>query len=143
MAANSVTLSSLVTTENGALSDVTFTFENRSGKIAWDFTGGVTGSGLFSNASVYGDSVISNDKNSRPVTAIEDTFVFTFSNLDDSLKYNLVGGWDSNNANFETIWSADGQSFQTNPAGAVGYGSLTDLATDGNGNLVITVTGSN
>lgn len=129
---------------DGDATGTSFTFENSSGQIAWDFTGGVTGPTPFTNSTVYGDGIISNDASGRTVAATTDTFIFTFSDLDDELTYDLSGGWDSNNGNFEAIWSADGKSFQTAPAGAAnaGYGTIAGLETDGSGNLVITVTGS-
>jgi len=65
--------------------------------------------------------------------------VLTFSGLDDSLTYDLTGGFDSNNNNFNAIWQADGQTFTTATVGNVGYGTLNNLQTDGSGNLVINI----
>lgn len=118
---------------------------NNSGQIAWDFPNGTEGDGnVLNHASVFGDGIISNDAASRPVAAVTDFFTLTFSGLDDALTYDLVGGFDSDNANFEAVWTAAGGSFQTDPAGApgAGYGTLTGLTTDGSGNLQITVSGS-
>lgn len=135
-------------TTGGGNSGITFTFENSSGQIAWDFSGGADGDGGLidtAGSGVWGDGVISNDAAARTVAALTDTFQFTFAGLDDDLTYDLTGGWDSNNANFEAIWTADGQSFTTAPAGSAnaGFGTIAGLETDGSGNLVITVTGSN
>ena len=146
---NTEELTSLLSTGGSAVPNVTFTFENSSGQIAFDFTtSGQVGEGLFTDATVFGDAIISNDSpnTGRPVEANEDTFILTFSNLNDSLDYNIVGGWSqltaqgAPNNNFNAVWSADGQSFTTN-ANTTGYGSLSGLSTDGAGNLVITVTG--
>ncbi|MGJ8653771.1 MAG: PEP-CTERM sorting domain-containing protein [Opitutaceae bacterium] len=139
---------SLVDTDNVIVSGVSFTFLNSSGQIAWDFSGGADGDGDLIDAAgstVWGDGIISNDAASRTVVHTTDTFVFTFAGLDDSLTYDLTGGWDSNNANFETIWSADGKSFTTDPNGAAnaGFGTIVGLETDGSGNLEIIVSGTN
>ena len=135
----------VLNTSNIIVPDVSFSFTNSSGQIAWDFgTAGNAGIGLFTDSTVYGDSIISNDKTGtpfRPVQSGTDTFVFTFAGLNDALSYELVGGWSHGNGNFEANWSADGQSFNTLIAPGNGYGSLTGLETDGSGNLVITVTG--
>ena len=77
--------------------------------------------------------------------------LFTFTGLDDSLTYDLTGGYDGANANFDSIWSFDSSStgitttqndsiasFLSEPGS--GYGSVTSLQTDGSGNLVIQVT---
>ena len=144
---NAVTLSTLSTIDGSAVAGVDFTFENSSGEIAFDFSGGAQGNGgLISDTTVFGDGIISNDQpnSGRTVEANVDTFIFTFSGLDDSLTYDLAAGWDSNNPNFNALWSADGQSFTTNTGNnntAVGYDSLTGLTTDGLGNLEIIQTG--
>lgn len=67
-----VTLSSLVDTANDAVSGVEFSVSNATGQIAWDFSGGTAGGNtnetIITDASVYGDGLISNDKWNRPVT---------------------------------------------------------------------------
>ena len=71
--------------------------------------------------------------------------VFTFSGLDDSLAYEVTGGYlhSNPNNNFNATWDIDGQSATTaNESGLpdAGYITLTNLSTDGAGNLEITVT---
>ena len=71
--------------------------------------------------------------------------VFTFSGLDDSLAYEVTGGYlhSNPNDNFNATWDIDGQSATTaNTSGMpdAGYITLTNLSTDGAGNLEITVT---
>ncbi|VGO13210.1 Arylsulfatase [Pontiella desulfatans] len=66
-------------------------------------------------------------------------FVLTFSGLDPALAYDLTGGYDNDNDNFNAIWQADGQSYTTDSDGGTGYGTLTGLKTDGSSNLVIYV----
>ena len=73
--------------------------------------------------------------------------MFTFSGLDDSLTYEVTGGYlhAPANANFNTTWDIDGQSATTDNVSGLpdaGYITLTNLATDGSGNLSITVTRS-
>lgn len=139
-----VVLSSLIDTGNNPVSGVEFSVSNATGQIAWDFSGGLAGGNpvetIITNESVYSDGLISNDKASRPVVAGDDYFVFTFTGLDDGLLYDLVGGWDNNNGNFNTVWTADGQSLTMYPQ-YKSFKTFEGIGTDGNGNLVITVTG--
>ena len=65
----------------------------------------------------------------------------TFSGLDDALNYDLVigSGFIATATNVDTTWSADGQSDTTDHGvGADAYVTLSNLETDGSGNLVIT-----
>ncbi|VGO13212.1 hypothetical protein PDESU_01766 [Pontiella desulfatans] len=144
-----ITNSSLVDIENAPVSGVEFILQN-AGQIAWDYgLGGVgelgtDGDGaLITNASVFADALICNDASGRILTAGVDFMYFTFTGLDDSLVYDLSAGFDRDNANFDVLWSADGQSAQTANTGAAGAGyvNLTGLGTDGSGNLVISATG--
>ena len=71
--------------------------------------------------------------------------VFSFSGLDDSLAYEVTGGYlhSTPNDNFNTTWDIDGQSATTANTSEMpdaGYVTLTNLSTDGAGNLEITVT---
>jgi len=136
---------SLVDTMGNALS-VGFSVTNNSGHATGraTITNGVGGAGLLSDSTIYSDSIISNDTGSNRLTdgtvspLTRGHLVLTFSGLDDSLTYNLTGGWDSNNSNFDAIWTSDGETAVTNSAGN-GFVTLTDLSTDGSGNLAIYV----
>ncbi len=146
--AGTVVLGNLNSTD-GAATGSTFTFQNNSGQIAFDFTvDSNVGNGSFINHASVLDAIISNDASGagRVVEAGTDTFLFTFSGLDDSLTYTLEGGYDRviTNNGFDAVWSADGQSFATGSNGSDGdgYGALTGLRTDGSGNLAISVTGT-
>lgn len=144
LAANGVVgLASLVDIDNAPVAGVGFSLSNATGQIAWDFSNATTeGAGLMTDVSVHGDALISNSASGRTLPAGA-KFVLTFTGLDDSLFYDLTGGWDHNNLNFNATWAADGQSVVSSPTNSVvgaGYVTLTGLSTDGNGNLVITVT---
>ncbi|MEP2775699.1 MAG: PQQ-dependent sugar dehydrogenase [Luteolibacter sp.] len=141
----------LIDTSGAAVAGVGFSVKNLTGDDTGEATVvGLQGtaSGPFSNASIYADSLISNDSGTTGRLTSGDSvidgsgdrahFVLTFTGLNDGLRYNLIGGYDQNHANFNAIWQADGQEFTTDNDG-VGFGSLSGLATDGNGNLVIHV----
>ncbi|MEP4077179.1 PQQ-dependent sugar dehydrogenase [Haloferula sp.] len=134
----------LINTAGGTLTDVGFTVTNLSGQDSGRATvTGEEGFGSMADATIYGDSIISNSTGSNPLSA-GGNLVLTFTGLDDALTYKLTGGYDQNNDNFDATWEADGKSFTTdgNLSGSIGYDSLTGLSTDGSGNLVITVTRS-
>ena len=132
----------LITTGNSTVTNVTLTVTNNSGQNTSraDVTNGSTGPAPFDDATIFSDSILSND---QPNTAELDdgaNLVLTFSGLDDSLNYELTGGLDGANANFDSTWDVDGQSFLSAPGADTGYQTLSNLSTDGSGNLVITVT---
>lgn len=131
----------LIDTQGDQLTNVGFTVTNNSGQATAraDVTG-LEGSGQMSDVSIYGDSIISNNTGGNPLDA-SGNLVLTFTGLDDSLTYNLTGGYDQNNDNFNATWEADGKSFTTDNS-ATGFDTLSGLSTDGSGNLVITVTRS-
>ena len=94
--------------------------------------------------AVWDDALISNSQGNPPNLNANSHFLLTFTGLDDSLLYNLEGGFDNEaanggNNNFAARWTADGQTFTTLPRNGTGYGSLSGLVTDGSGNLVIRV----
>ncbi|MCP5537934.1 MAG: sulfatase-like hydrolase/transferase [Akkermansiaceae bacterium] len=139
----------LVDTAGGSVTGVGFSVTNRSGQDTGRATGnnGSQGAGLMTDSTIYSDWIISNDADGARLTGGDTVIdgsgdrghlVLTFTGLDDSLSYNLTGGFDNNNANFNAIWQADGQTFTTDASG-VGYGTLSGLNTDGSGNLVIHV----
>lgn len=139
---------SLIDTTGAAVTGVGFSVTNNSGDASFELGGGLEGSGLLNDSTIYSDGLISNDnKDGRLAdgdivmdgSGDRGHFVLTFSGLDDALSYDLSGGWDNNNSNFDAIWQADGQSFTTAGEAGGGYGSLSALKTDGNGNLVIHV----
>ena len=149
VAANAVlTNNSLVDITGASMTGIEFVLTNAD-QISWDFglggtggAGGVSGGGLITNQSVYADALICNDAKNRVLVSGVDFMYFTFTGLDDSLTYNLSGGWDNNSGNFDATWAADGKSVTTDVNGSGGgYASLTGLSTDGSGNLVVSVTG--
>lgn len=88
------------------------------------------------NSTVYADGLISN-------TGGSDTITLTFTGLDDSLEYDLVGGLsrESNPANFGTRWTIDGVDAQsTDGSASGGYVEFKGLSTTSPGTLVITLT---
>ena len=133
---------------------VGLTVENQTGQNTSraDVTNGSTGPSPFDVATIYNDSLISNNQGGAPL----DTggyFVLTFTGLDDSMTYNLTGGYDGANANFNSTWSFDSSSAGiTNTqndtvasflaATGAGYHTVEGLQTDGSGNLKIQVTRS-
>ena len=140
---------SLIDTNGSALASVGFSLTNNTGQDTTraNVTNGAEGDGTaITNSTLYEDSYISNNQGAAPLDPIGTAnIVVTISGLDDSLTYDLVGGFDNNNGNFDAEWSADGQAITTDPAGAAGagYASFTGLSTDGSGNLAITVTRTN
>ncbi|MEE9366110.1 MAG: hypothetical protein V3W44_05425, partial [Dehalococcoidales bacterium] len=70
------------------------------------------------------------------------TITLTFSGLDDSLTYdlNIGGGFTQAGDDGNTLYQADGQSFTSqHDDGALAWGNLNGLSTDGSSSLVITV----
>lgn len=130
----------LIDTTGANISTLDFTVENQSGQNTSrnNVTNGTTGPAPFNDSTIFQDSIISNNQGTAPLVT-GGFLVFTFTGLDDSLAYDLTGGYDGNNANFDSTWSAGGQSFVSAP-GANAYQSLNGLSTDGSGNLAITVT---
>ena len=59
--------------------------------------------------------------------------------------YSVTGGGAFNNNNFDTVWTAGDVSATTDSVSATGgeFVTLSDLATDGSGNLSVTVTRAN
>ena len=138
---------------DGSTTTVGFSVANNSGKDS-GLTGvdGSVGPAPFDDPSIaldnYGAANVGNA--ARPdggTLAADGNFVFTFSGLDDSLSYEVTGGYlhSTPSDNFNTTWDIDGQSATTaNTSGLpdAGYITLSDLSTDGSGNLEITVTRS-
>ena len=134
------TSTQLVDFTNTAVTGVGFTITNSTGQNTSraNVTNGTAGPAPFNNSTVFQDSLISNNQGVAPL-ATGGFFTLTFSGLDDSIEYDLTGGYDGNNANFDSILSADGQTQPFAP-GANNYVTLSGLQTDGSGNLAITVT---
>ncbi|WP_372808950.1 hypothetical protein, partial [Pontiella sp.] len=130
----------LIDTGGNAVSGVVFSVQNHTGQATGRATSspGTEGAGLMTDSTVYSDWLLSNSTSGEPLDP-GGYFILTFTGLDDRLAYDLTGGFDSDNDNFDAIWSADGQSFTTDTTGDVGYGTLEGLTTDGSGNLAVTV----
>lgn len=71
--------------------------------------------------------------------------VLTFTGLLDNQLYDLTGGGGFNNDNFNTVWTSGTTSAVTDSDSTTGgeFVTLSDLATDGTGNLSVTVTRNN
>ena len=138
---------------DGTTTDVGFSVTNNSGKAS-GLTGidGAPGPAPFDDPTIgvdnYGGANVGNDSRADAGLLLEDgNFVFTFSGLDDSLGYEVTGGYlhGTANDNFNTTWDISGQSattFNTSGLPDAGYITLSDLNTNGAGNLEITVTKS-
>jgi len=130
----------LIDTDGDDVSGVTFRVTNQTGQFTGRAT--VSGSGgafLMNTASIFGDSIISNNTASNQLDN-NGFLTLRFDGLNDSLTYNLRGGFDSNNGNFDATWSSGGVSATTNPAGGNGFITLSNLSTNGSGRLEIRVT---
>ena len=137
----------------GGTTSVGFSVTNNSGKAS-GLTGvaGTPGPAPFDDATIgvdnFGAANVGNLNRPDGGPLNDDgNFVFTFSGLDDNLAYEVTGGYLQlpENANFNTTWDIDGQSATTDGLSGMpdaGYITLTNLATDGSGNLAITVTRS-
>ena len=104
----------------------------------------------FNDTSIYSDSygaanVGNMDRADFGLLTEESNIVLTFTGLDDELSYNVTGGGAFNSNNFDTVWTAGDVSATTDSVSATGgeFVTLSDLATDGSGNLSVTVTRAN
>lgn len=131
----------LIDSTGATVTGVDFIVGNESGQNTSraNVTNGSTGPTPFDDATIFNDSIISNNQGAAPL-ASGGFLTFTFTGLDDSLRYNVTGGYDGSNTNFDSIWSAGAQSFLSTPGASTSYQTLSDLQTDGSGELVITVT---
>ena len=142
----------LVNGDGDPVTSVGFTVTNNLGKASG--LTGVTGSAgpapfdLTIGTDTYGAANVGN--NARPdfgTLTNASNLVFTFSGLGDDLTYDVTGGYLQNpaNDNFNAGWESNGQSATTaNESGLpdAGYVTLSELSTDGGGNLEITVSRS-
>ena len=128
---------SLIDLEGNTLAGISFSLTNDTGQDTTraNVTSGQNGDGnLIVDASVFEDSYISNNQAAAPLDA-DANFVLTFSGLDDSLTYDLSGGFANGNGNFDANWTVGGQTLLAAP----GYVGFENLSTDGSGNLEIVV----
>ena len=124
-----------------------FTVENQTGQSTSraNVTNGTTGPAPFDDSTVFQDSIISNNQGAAPLDP-NGYFNLTFSGLDDTLVYDLTGGFDGNNANFDSILSAGAGAGTVAGGGLLfapgtnNYVTLSGLETDGSGNLTVAVT---
>ncbi|BDS07218.1 hypothetical protein NT6N_22580 [Oceaniferula spumae] len=154
--ASSAFVGTLVNLDGNDVTGVGFSVGNFSGDNTADalISNGSAGSAPFDESSIYVDALISNDSNGTGNLDPGGYLTLTFTGLDDSLTYNLNGGFDGTNANFNTTWSFDsgsaGISTTQNDsissflaASGDGYHIREGLQTDGSGNLVIQLTRTN
>ena len=104
----------------------------------------------FNDTSIYSDNygaanVGNMDRPDFGLLTDDSNIVLTFTGLDDELSYNVTGGGAFNNDNFDTIWTAGDVSATTDSVSTTGgeFVTLSGLATDGGGNLAVTVTRAN
>ena len=104
----------------------------------------------FNETSIYTDSYgaanVGNPNRADTGELTDDSnIVLTFTGLDDGLLYDVTGGGAFNNSNFDTVWTAGDMSATTDSVSTTGgeFVTLSDLATDGSGNLSVTVTRAN
>ncbi|MFC5050428.1 PEP-CTERM sorting domain-containing protein [Rubritalea spongiae] len=93
-----------------------------------------------SDADVYVDTLLSTAGNNG---AGNDTITITFTGLDDSLRYDIVGGLarTSGGENFDTDWVISGETTQTaDGTAAGGYVEFLGVETTAPGTLTITLT---
>ena len=131
----------MINTAGMTVAGVGFTLENLSGqstdRAVIDI--GTVGPVPFDDPSIFSDALISNNTNQVPLSP-GGFLVLTFSGLDSALAYDLTGGFEGLNNNFDTTWTAGGTSILSAPGN--GYVSFSGLSADANGNLVITLTRS-
>ena len=132
----------LITTTGASVPNVGFTVENQSGQSTSraNVDNGIAGPAPFDDATIFGDSLISNFTGANPLNE-GGFFVLTFTGLDPNLDYDLVGGYQGANNNFSTLWTAGGVSILSSAVEPdVPYVTFEGLSPDSAGNLVITLT---
>ncbi|MEP4077178.1 PQQ-dependent sugar dehydrogenase [Haloferula sp.] len=146
--ASALFVGTLINNDGDDVTGVGFSITNNMGKASGlTSVGGTSGPAPFDDTTIYVDTYgaanVGNgsraDAGTLPGGA---NLVFTFTGLNDALTYTVSGGFDSDNDNFNTTWDIDGQSATTDSNGGDGYITLSNLTTDGSGNLAITVTKS-
>ena len=134
----------MIDTAGNSVSGVGFTVENQTGQSTSraTLTNAGVGPAPFDDSTIFSDLMISNNQGSNPLNP-GGFFVLTFTGLDDSLGYDLVGGMNrlGNNAeNFDTDWTAGGTTLLADSVTTTPYVTFEGLSTDGNGSLTITLT---
>ena len=129
-----------------AVAGVSFTVTNNLGKDA-SLTSVASNDTMvpapFTGAEIFDDSwgganVGSTTRADAGALANGANIVIFFAGLDDSLTYDLTGGGNFVNNNFDTIWTS-GATTATTDNGTTPFVTLSDLSTDGAGNLSVTV----
>jgi hypothetical protein len=134
------TIDDLVRLSDGASTGVSFEMTGVSQDNS-SYVASSTSLGNTTDADIYEDGVIANTNASTSSTSI----TLTFTGLDDSLIYNLVGGSarpDDQNGDYRWVadWTADGQTVTAGTFADSGYITLSGLSST-DGTLVITVDG--
>jgi autotransporter-associated beta strand protein len=132
----------LINTDGGEVTGIGFSVQNNTGQdtVSTVSVGGNAGLSPFDEATIYGDRFISNENSSRPI-ADTGHFLLIFTGLNDSQTYNISGGYDGGNNNFDSTWSivtdSQTQTFAST-TGANAYQTMTDVHSVG-GELIIKV----
>jgi hypothetical protein len=115
--------------------------------VGFSWNGGGVDDASLTESELTGQPAVFDDSNLtdwliRVDGASTGLITLTFANLDDSLRYDLLIGSGYSDDDANCTWSADGQSGTIDSDDGPGaFVSLTNLCTDGSGNLVITSAG--
>jgi hypothetical protein len=134
----STTVADLVRLSDGALTGVSFGMTGVDQDNANNVASSV-GLGNTTDADIYGDGILAN------VNATSTAITMTFTGLDDTLTYDLMGGLarvDTQNGPQKWVadWTADGQTVTSGTFAADAYVTLSGLSSTG-GILSILVDG--
>lgn len=145
----SSSIGSLTELTTGSTSAVGLTVTNNLGKDA-SLTGAVgpaTTVAPFNVLGVYEDNwgganVGNSGRADFGTLSAASNIVLTFTGLLDNQLYDLTGGGQFNNNNFDTVWTSGSATATTDSVSTTGgdFVTLSNLATDGSGNLSVTVT---
>ncbi|MEE9369122.1 MAG: hypothetical protein V3V05_09720, partial [Pontiella sp.] len=130
----SIAAGSVVDMNNGVVDGVSFTWSGAQ----YNSNATADSTDLPGQPAIYNDSNLTDFLLNKQGT----TITLTFSGLDDSLIYNLNigGGFTAFRNNGDTLYAAGGKSFTNkHDDGALAWGNLNGLTTDGSSRLVITV----
>lgn len=141
-------ISNTIRLADGVATDVGFSVdavgsaaESTANSGILDLTGHSAGNALDgSDANLFADAICANDAGGS--NAGDDIITLTFTGLDDSLYYDVTGGFattPSKEINFQTVWTAGSEVRTSTASTSAGYILFESLASS-SGDLVITLT---